>query len=362
MATIQEQLENAVAIYNKCADRVNKFINGGDTETVESETGNKPTIAKIVKDTQDLIAETMIGINEKSQQVTINLSTVFQLKQETEDLRNQVNDVFKKFGDNIGSFQFFATENIPDGWLRCDGTEISKDVYPELVIYLNKGDETVLTANLPNGITSDGRGRFLRDIGLNGVPLTIQEDELRRHSHDIAVNWNDHNTWGGIDATSSSTSNTYSTQSFGGDETRPVSLMGVLCIKAYHGIINDGTIDLQGIPNDIQNIKLRLDNIESAVNEIGQQTVLWSNSSGQASGNYVLKESMRNFKFLIIESRLSNGQRMHDTIYPNLLWNNGHFYAGRITGSYTEFKCLNDTTFSRIGGSGSYNMKIIGVK
>tara|TARA_Y100001960_G_C14557075_1_gene768783 strand:- start:551 stop:787 length:237 start_codon:yes stop_codon:yes gene_type:complete len=66
MATIQEQLENAVNIYNKCANKINKFINGADNETIESETGNKPTIAKMVKDTQDLVDSVTDSIKTKA--------------------------------------------------------------------------------------------------------------------------------------------------------------------------------------------------------------------------------------------------------------------------------------------------------
>jgi len=362
MATIQEQLENAVLIYNKCAGKVNKFINGGDTETIESDSGNKPTLAKIAKDAKDMVDSSIISLTEKAKQVANDKNEILQIKNDIDATKIELENKVTKFGVPVGQLSWFTFSQIPDGYLRCNGSEITKEMFPDLCKVLNNGDEKALTATLPNALTTDGRGRFLRDIGTSGIPLKTQEDEIRAHSHDIAVNWNDHNTWAGIDATSAHHSNTYSTKPFGGDETRPVSLMAVLCIKAYNGVINDGSIDLQGIPIEVQSNKLNIKNLESKIEDFREQTVLWHSPSGQAGGNYILSESMKNFKEIIIESRLSNGQRMHDTIYPNLLWNNGHFYAGRITGSYTEFKCINDTKFSRVGGSGSYNMRIIGVK
>ncbi|MEQ9345626.1 MAG: phage tail protein [Thalassospira sp.] len=91
----------------------------------------------------------------------------------------------------IASIHAFATQTVPDGYLICDGSAISRTEYAELFAALGTvwgaGDE-VATFNIP-----DLRGEFMRgfDAG-RGVDVgrvfgSSQEDEFKEHVHEIGV-------------------------------------------------------------------------------------------------------------------------------------------------------------------------------
>lgn len=98
-------------------------------------------------------------------------------------------------GIPIGCVLCFATRKYPDGFLPCDGRELSKSVYREL--YTVIGDtwgETTSTFFLP-----DLRGLFIRgwDDG-NGVDSESGADSIRKfgseqtdtfqgHAHDLSI-------------------------------------------------------------------------------------------------------------------------------------------------------------------------------
>ena len=99
-------------------------------------------------------------------------------------------------GIPIGCVLCFATQKYPDGFLPCDGRELSKSLYREL--YTMIGDtwgETTSTFFLP-----DLRGQFVRgwDDG-NGVDPesgadcirkfgSEQADSFQGHAHNLSVN------------------------------------------------------------------------------------------------------------------------------------------------------------------------------
>ena len=87
----------------------------------------------------------------------------------------------------IASIQAFATETVPDGYLICDGSEVSRVDYADLFNVLGTvwgaGDGTT-TFNIP-----DFRGEFLRgfDAG-RGVDegrqfASSQADMFKQHGH-----------------------------------------------------------------------------------------------------------------------------------------------------------------------------------
>jgi len=85
-----------------------------------------------------------------------------------------------------------ASDNLPGGWLLCDGSEVSRDEYPRLFAAIGTahgGGDGATTFNLP-----DYRGMFLRGVD-NGAgndpdgqerPVgSIQDSAIETHGHDI---------------------------------------------------------------------------------------------------------------------------------------------------------------------------------
>jgi microcystin-dependent protein len=100
----------------------------------------------------------------------------------------------------VGEVTFFCGDSVPDGWLECDGSAVSRttyaDLFSEISTIYGSGDGAT-TFNLP-----DLRGRYLRsqDSGALVDPLstsrtnrgdgvsgdevgTIQAGDVRSHSH-----------------------------------------------------------------------------------------------------------------------------------------------------------------------------------
>lgn len=89
----------------------------------------------------------------------------------------------------IGSILMYPSENIPDNFLACDGSELSKKVYSDLYALI-KGTwgETKDTFFLP-----DLQGQFIRgwDKEQNIDPRRhlgdVQEDALQGHGHKVLI-------------------------------------------------------------------------------------------------------------------------------------------------------------------------------
>ncbi|MCP4134599.1 MAG: tail fiber protein [bacterium] len=94
----------------------------------------------------------------------------------------------------VGTVLSFAGDSVPDGWLLCDGSQVSKEEYSSLysVIGVNWGGDSIIF-NLP-----DLRGRFLRGVdGSAGRDPdaaagtrenkagSYQVDAFQGHQHDV---------------------------------------------------------------------------------------------------------------------------------------------------------------------------------
>ena len=87
----------------------------------------------------------------------------------------------------IASIHAFATQTVPDGYLICDGSEVSRtdyaDLYAALGTVWGEGDGTT-TFNIP-----DLRGEFLRGFDADrGVDAdrqfaSVQADMFKQHGH-----------------------------------------------------------------------------------------------------------------------------------------------------------------------------------
>ena len=98
----------------------------------------------------------------------------------------------KKVSVPIGAVQAYATKEAPDGWMKCDGTELRIEEYPDLYNAIGDTFNNVNTLEgffcLPDlqgqfvrGWDEDGNVDSQRDFG------SIQEDAFQGHKHNFDV-------------------------------------------------------------------------------------------------------------------------------------------------------------------------------
>lgn len=140
-----------------------------------------------------------------------------------------------------GSIQPYGGGVVPDGWMACDGSPISRSTYSNLFLAIGTswgvGDGST-TFNLP-----DLRGQFLRGLdttgtvdpdGLTRTVGSSQSDEFKEHSHTLS----ELNKGGGETTATSANITTLSqadavtgTDLEGGAETRPKNMAVNYMIK-----------------------------------------------------------------------------------------------------------------------------------
>lgn len=139
----------------------------------------------------------------------------------------------------VGSVVFFAGNTPPAGWLRANGTELSRSIYKNLFNAIStrygagNGSTTFRIPNL-SGVFP----RFWDEIGSidPGRALgSIQQDEIRSHRHQL-IDYNaigqDYNYQAHGEGAGGSATGYYSyTQATGGNETRPINIALLGCIK-----------------------------------------------------------------------------------------------------------------------------------
>jgi microcystin-dependent protein len=92
----------------------------------------------------------------------------------------------------VGTVNYFARQFPPEGWLLCDGREVSRDVFVDLFNMVGAsfgaGDGKT-TFNLP-----DLRGEFIRGFDMGrGVDSgrqfgSVQSDGIKKHDHALLSN------------------------------------------------------------------------------------------------------------------------------------------------------------------------------
>ncbi|TCJ96126.1 tail collar domain [Volucribacter psittacicida] len=135
-----------------------------------------------------------------------------------------------------GAVCAFAMTTPPAGWLRCNGAAVSRTTYADLFQAIGTtfgAGNGSTTFNLP-----DLRGEFVRgfDDG-RGVDSSRgfgswQNDEIKEHKHQLKINGvaaGNVGPWEGALHTGSGKE--YSTENFGGNETRPRNVALLYCIK-----------------------------------------------------------------------------------------------------------------------------------
>jgi microcystin-dependent protein len=112
------------------------------------------------------------------------INLVFQTRAQVERLNRQV----EGFLNPVGAIQLWtgASNNIPAGWLNCDGSSVLISAYPELyaVIGTSYGQVDLLHFNLPNFVGKFAIGVSPTNlIGSSGGSKTITQDQLPAHNH-----------------------------------------------------------------------------------------------------------------------------------------------------------------------------------
>lgn len=184
-------------------------------------------------------------------------------------------DLFKVLGNSnvlpdltrsdVGMTAYFATDAIPSGWIDFDDIEkqVTQQRYPELYRYLISKYGSI-------SAVPKAADRFIRNAA-NGLQVgQTQEDEIKSHSHKTKWQVATENGYKNDEIASSGGSRepayfTLPTESYGGDETRPKSLVLKLCIKALnsfdgvqfwvksHGeVVNIGELDAGRLAQGLQ--------------------------------------------------------------------------------------------------------------
>tara|TARA_Y100000590_G_C15742063_1_gene1020608 strand:- start:4811 stop:5479 length:669 start_codon:yes stop_codon:yes gene_type:complete len=84
--TLETKLNASVNKYIEAGNKIDKFINGTEIETIDTVQGSKPTIAKIIKDNTESIEASKLELYSKVQQASTSASTAEQLKNDTQTM------------------------------------------------------------------------------------------------------------------------------------------------------------------------------------------------------------------------------------------------------------------------------------
>ncbi|HHE3584573.1 phage tail protein [Pasteurella multocida] len=294
---------------------------------------------------------------------------------------------------DVGMTAYFATDSIPDGWISFDSirTTVTQQSYPELYQHLVAKYGSIAQVPL-------AEDRFIRNSGSGLTIGATQEDEIKRHNHvKEGSNYNklsaramdqgvSKGTPSGIDSGGEEYTVGWMNQTewekatiqdFGGDETRPKSIVLKLCIKAKNSfddvvfwvkafgeVANTGILDAGTLAQDLQQLRSKTQRLEASFNqnktEINskiqqienqittlntpvESRIVWSGNVTQHSTNILeLSESIlgKTLIFYIQYSQghsLSNDNNVHtvslyvDSLIMNVTgrkYCHGAFYAG----------------------------------
>ncbi len=140
----------------------------------------------------------------------------------------------------VGTVGYFAANTLPAGWLKCDGSAVSRATYAALFAYVGViygvGDG-VTTFNLP-----DIRGEFIRGfddargIDAGRVIGSAQAQAVQSHTHPVSTGFpaggaQTQNVIQRGPATNSNINSNNLTDAAGGAETRPRNVAMLACIK-----------------------------------------------------------------------------------------------------------------------------------
>lgn len=129
--TLETRLSESVKKYTEAGNKIDKFINGSASETIATVNGNKPTLSKIVKDTEDNIDSAMTGLTTKANEANTSAENAAKAKTDAEAIVNTFNSThlatmqqntieIAKNKEDIAAIQPYLTESHENGnsWYR----------------------------------------------------------------------------------------------------------------------------------------------------------------------------------------------------------------------------------------------------
>ena len=178
-------------------------------------------------------------------------------------LQNPAKGVTPQSGVPVGTIEYFATVTLPAGYLKADGTAVSREVYPDLFAAIGttfgEGDRQT-TFNLPDLIDRFAQGSSTpgqkveaglpnitgsfgdRQTGTskNGCFYTAYGDMTGGMEDGVNIN-----RYIGLDASRSN-------PIYGASDTvQPPALTLLPCIKAFDAATNPGLIDITELANEM---------------------------------------------------------------------------------------------------------------
>ncbi|WP_332060837.1 Bgr_08870 family protein [Bartonella sp. CB74] len=128
-------------------------------------------------------AKSLLGVHQHKMEDIVGLEASYQ--EMYDEMKQAIREVFPS-----GFIATFAMQQVPRGWLLCDGATYEREEYPQLFEAIGEqwGADSETTFKVP-----DFRGMFLRglDSGRGLDPerdfATEQQDSIRSHTHDCTL-------------------------------------------------------------------------------------------------------------------------------------------------------------------------------
>ena len=302
-------------------------------------------------------------------------------------------DLFKVLGNSntlpdltrsdVGMTAYFATDNIPAGWIAFDdiAAKVSAQTYPELYRYLVAKYGSI-------SAVPKAADRFIRNAG-NGLQVgQTQDDAIRNIQGQItAGEKGDRNTqfidklsatgpFGRIEGGKNYTSD-YGTQGGGevwgvdfdasrvvptAHENRPKSIVLKLCIKAVnafddvvfwvksHGdVVNIGALDAGRLAQDIQQLNAKTQQIERQSNQNEQLSIELKNQLSQIKNKEITTRKIWQGNVTNGSSVLTLSERVtNKNLVFYLQSSSGHTLGGNDVNTVS---CYIDNTIQDVGRS-----------
>lgn len=226
----------------------------------------------------------------------------------------------------VGAVVAFAANDVPSGWLICNGALILRATYPNLFDYIGTTYGSTSSANfrLP-----DLRGEFIRgfDAG-RGVDSgrvfgSFQSYATGPHNHigsssGLTLQEQSGAANAGIGASDirgvyNTSRSGYSPLNVTGEsETRPRNIAMIYCIKAFDSAVNPGMIDISELANDVAILETRIDAMKSL--KIGNpQSYLANTVYFAPDGGFVkIYLYVNNFSISVLSDSNSNPTTFRD--------------------------------------------------
>lgn len=196
-----------------------------------------------------------------------------------EDIIKTFDDAIAKNSMPVGLLGMFPNDNIPEGWLRADGSKQLKSTFNELALYL--GSEYSVDKNY--FVTPDYSGYFLRGHdpmgkvdpdGKDRKIGSVQEDTMQHLTGNFSVDdegsyningvfanagWahGPGKTGGGIKVNFDN-----SRQARVSEENRPINKTVVVCIRAYVSVKNPTNININDLLKSYNDLSKRVSALE----------------------------------------------------------------------------------------------------